>query len=155
MNRLLVTFLGLILALGSLKAQPNQREDRIQAFRIAIFTEVLQLTAEEAQGFWPVYNAYTDKREALQRQFNSGKQLLSMSDAEVEDYIKSHFEKKQKDLDLEKELYQNLRGIIPTRKIAQIPEAERNFRESLIKKIQENRERRQNNATRRPMNRGN
>ncbi|MGI9159595.1 MAG: hypothetical protein ACR2K1_07570, partial [Saprospiraceae bacterium] len=132
--------------------KPEARSERIQAYRIAVFTETLQLTPEEAQGFWPVYNSYTDKREALQTQYKPSKQLEAMSDNEVEDQIKRHFEKQQKDLDLEKTLYQDLRKVLPLRKIARLPSAEREFRESLLKKMQEIREKRQQVAPRRPRN---
>lgn len=128
----------------TLDAQPNaeRRSERVQALRIAIFTEVLQLTPEEAQGFWPIYNEYLDKREALVQQYRPAKQLDAMSDAEVEEQIKLHFEQQQRELDLEKEVFQKLRKVLPLRKIAKIPQAEREFRESLLKKLQEAREQR-------------
>jgi len=135
---------------ATLSAQPNaeRRNERVQALRIAIFTEVLQLTPEEAQGFWPIYNEYLDKREALVQQYRPAKQLDAMSDAEVEEQIKRHFEQQQRELDLEKEVFQKLRKVLPLRKIAKIPQAEREFRESLLKKLQEAREQRRQN---RPM----
>lgn len=135
---------------ATLSAQPNaeRRSERVQALRIAIFTEVLQLTPEEAQGFWPIYNEYLDKREALVQQYRPAKQLDAMSDAEVEEQIKLHFEQQQRELDLEKEVFQKLRKVLPLRKIAKLPQAEREFRESLLKKLQEAREQRRQN---RPM----
>ncbi len=71
-----------------------------------------------------------------------------MSDAEVEEQIKLHFEQQQRELDLEKEVFQKLRKVLPLRKIAKLPQAEREFRESLLKKLQEAREQRRQN---RPM----
>lgn len=142
----LLCCLGLHTAVLAQPGNPEARGERIQSYRIAVFTEVLRLTPEEAQGFWPVYNGYMDKREALQDQYKPAKQLDAMSDAEVEDQIKRHFEKQQKDLDLEKTLYQDLRKVLPLRKIARLPNAERQFRESLLKKMQEAKERRQSNG---------
>jgi hypothetical protein len=142
----ILCFLGLHAVALAQPGNPEARIERIQSYRIAVFTEVLRLTPEEAQGFWPVYNEYTDKREALQDQYKPAKQLDAMSDAELEDQIKRHFEKQQKDLDLEKTLYQELRKILPLRKIARLPNAERQFRESLLKKMQEVREKRQSNG---------
>lgn len=120
----------------------DRRNERVQSIRIAIFTEVLQLTPDEAQGFWPIYNEYLDKREALVQQYKPGKQLDAMSDAEVEDQIKLHFEREQRELDLEKDVFQKFRKVLPLRKIAKVPQAERQFRESLLKKLQEAREQR-------------
>jgi hypothetical protein len=60
-----------------------------------------------------------------------------MNDNEVEDYVKKYFELRSKELDLEKDLTQKLRKVLPLRKIAKIPVAEREFRESLVKRLQE------------------
>lgn len=127
------------------QTEENARNQRVQAIRIAIFSEVLQLTPGEAEGFWPVYNEYLDRREALVQQFRPLKQLDAMSDAEVEEQIRRHFERQQRELDLEKELVQKLRKILPLRKIARLPQAERQFRESLLKRLQEAREQRRMN----------
>jgi len=136
------------------QAQPENREARLAAFRAEVFTRVLQLTPEEAQNFWPIYNELADKREQTQQELRPGKQLDQMSDAEVEDQIKRHFEMKQREIDLEREAYQKLRKALPIRKIAKLPMAEREFRESLVKKLQEARERKQERQQIRPGNRG-
>jgi hypothetical protein len=128
-------------AMGQAQVDPERREARLAAFRAEVFTRVLNLTPEEAQGFWPVYNEFADKREQAQQDMRSGKQLDQMNDAEVEDQIKRHFDLKQRDIDLEREAYQKLRKVLPIRKIAKLPMAEREFRESLVKKLQEARER--------------
>lgn len=135
--------IGLILLGTAIWAQPEKREDRLKAYRVAIFTEVLPLTPEEAEGFWPIYNEYQDKREALQEQLKPSKKLDVMSDEEVEQQVKRHFEMRQRDLDLEKELYQKLRSVIPLRKIVKIPDAEKEFREQLLIKLREARAKRQ------------
>ncbi len=144
MKRLIFT-ISLILFGATVWAQPDpdRRDERLNAFRAAIFTEVLHLSSEEAQGFWPVYNEYLDNRNAIQDRLKPQKQLDSMNDNEVEEQLKRHFEMKQLDLDLEKELYQKLRKVLPLRKIAKIPGAEREFRERLLVKLQEARAKRQ------------
>jgi hypothetical protein len=137
---------GLLLCVGAstVSAQPKQeaRADKIKAYRVAVFTEILNLSSEEAQGFWPIYNEYLDKRESLQKELKMTRQIDGMSDNEVEDYIKKYFELRNKELDLEKDLTQKLRKVLPLRKIAKIPVAEREFREALVQKLQEAREKR-------------
>ncbi|MFN0213541.1 MAG: hypothetical protein ACKVT2_04740 [Saprospiraceae bacterium] len=140
-----LTFTVLIVsAFGTLaqaQVDPERREARLAAFRAEVFTRVLNLTPDEAQKFWPIYNEYTDKREQVQQELRPAKQLDQMNDAEVEEQIKRHFEMKQRDLDLERDAYQKLRNALPLRKIAKLPMAEREFRESLVKKLQEARDR--------------
>ena len=144
MKKLLLVAMIVNACLGIAMAQidPDKRDDRLAAYRAEVYTRVLQLSAEEAQGFWPVYNDFLERRDQIQGEYKPGKQEDQMSDAEVEDLIKRHFEKKQRDLDLERDLYQKLRKVLPLRKIAKIPIAERDFRESLVKKLQENRQKR-------------
>jgi hypothetical protein len=138
---LLIAILCCISGLALAQPDPGHREEKIAAFRAEVFTRVLRLTPEEAQGFWPVYNEFQDQREKVQQSARPGKQEDQMTDAEVEEQIKKHFEKKQRELDLERELYQKLRKVLPARKIVRIPAAEREFREALVKRLQENRER--------------
>ena len=137
MKRTLFTALAICLALVVAQAQPASSEDRVNAYRIAVFTEVLQLTSDEAAAFWPIYNEYLDQRETLRKQLKPTKQLDAMSDVEVENQIKAHFELQQRELDLEKDLYAKLRKVLPVRKIAKLPLAERRFRESIIQRANE------------------
>jgi hypothetical protein len=138
------TFLMLLVALFAVTAtaqpDPEKREARVRAYRIAVFTEILNLTEDEAQSFWPIYNDFQGKKEQLQKQLKPGKDLDSMNDKEVEDYLKKFHETRQQELDLEKELSQKLRKVLSIRKIAKIPNAEREFRERLVQKLRENKE---------------
>jgi hypothetical protein len=138
------TFLMLLVALFAFTAtaqpDPEKREARVNAYRIAVFTEILNLSEEEAQGFWPIYNDFQGKREQLQKQLRPAKDLDSMNDKEVEDFLKKFHDTRQQELDLEKELTQKLRKVLSVRKIAKIPNAEREFRERLVQKLRENRE---------------
>lgn len=36
----------------------NQKTEKVQALKIAFITQKLELTSDEAQRFWPVYNRY-------------------------------------------------------------------------------------------------
>ena len=143
----------LLLLCITVSAQPGKGRpkrdgirDRIKAERVAFITERLALTSEEAQRFWPVYNEYQENRDRIQDDLRPKKQLDAMNDNEVEEQIKRHFEVKQRELDMEKDLYQKLRKVLPLRKIAQIPHAERAFRERLVTKLQEARNKRQDRA---------
>ena len=50
-------------------AQPNVRLERFKALKVAFITEKLDLSPKEAQGFWPIYNKYSnDSDEIRQKQ---------------------------------------------------------------------------------------
>ena len=80
-----------LLPLLSLAQPPQSRavEERIQAFRIAFFTEKLELTPEESQAFWPLYNEYQEKERAIRESHRNDKSLELMSDEEAEKLIQN------------------------------------------------------------------
>ncbi|MEO6759726.1 MAG: hypothetical protein ABIO24_09760 [Saprospiraceae bacterium] len=140
-------FIAMLLPALSALAQAQQdgnrpAAERIRAYRVAVYTDVLQLSAEEAQNFWPIFNDYTEKREKLQQQMRPDRQLDLLSDSEIEEYVRKYFDNRQQEVDLEKDLSTRLRKVLSVRKIAKLPVAEREFREGLVKKLQEFREKR-------------
>ena len=54
---LLLTIFAASFSLGLIAQQPFKGE-RIKALKVAFITQALNLTSEEAQKFWAVYNAY-------------------------------------------------------------------------------------------------
>lgn len=138
-----IFFIVLIISAYStgIHAQKDMGE-RLKAIRAEVYTRVLNLTSDEAQNFWPIFNEYVESKENLQKQLKPEAELDGMSDAEVEEYVKKYFEVRQKEFDLEKDLVQKLRKVLPIRKIAKLPRAEREFRETLLKRLQEARQNR-------------
>jgi len=55
---------GLMVLVWGLGWSQESRAERLKSLRIALITEALELTPEEAQVFWPVYNA---REAALQK----------------------------------------------------------------------------------------
>lgn len=146
MKRLFFIVLIVSVFIPRVQAQDGEMADRIKALRAEVYTRVLNLTSDEAEKFWPVFNEYVANKENLQKQLKPENDLDGMSDQEVEEYVKKYFEIRQKEFDLEKDLVQKLRKVLPIRKIAKLPKAEREFRESLLKRLQELREKRRNAA---------
>ena len=68
----------------------KEKRDQIKAMKVAFLTSELNLTSDEAEKFWPVYNAYDDKQFELRhqkmktyaRKLNDGS-LDNMSDREA------------------------------------------------------------------------
>ena len=69
MKRFLLIMIISFTSFASLQAQEYNREKRtekIQSLKIAFITQKLDLTADEAQRFWPVYNRYeTEIRQVM------------------------------------------------------------------------------------------
>jgi len=141
MKRIFFIFL-IINGFTSFTHAQKEIGDHLRAIRAEVYTRVLNLTSEEAQNFWPIFNEYVENKENLQKQLKPEGEIDGMSDGEVEEYVKKYFEVRQKEFDLEKDLVQKLRKVLPLRKIAKLPKAEREFRETLLKRLQVAREKR-------------
>lgn len=142
-------------------AQPmgphHDKREQIEAHKIAFITRHLDLTPEEAQVFWPVYNQCQKQQEELRKnrmeQFpapskeeptperkDKRKNLDEMSDKEVEAMIDNEMTFRQKELDMEKECHAKYKQVLPIKKVAELYRAEREFKRELLKKMQEHRE---------------
>ena len=61
-----------------------QHGDKIKAYKAAFITEALDLTAAEAQQFWPIYNEHEDKLMDLRKkERKESSQHLSVSCSSV------------------------------------------------------------------------
>jgi len=46
----------------------KEKKEKVKALKVAYITEQLDLTKEEAQKFWPIYNAFDDKQAELRHE---------------------------------------------------------------------------------------
>lgn len=119
---------------SSLFAQRPDRE-KIKALKIAHITEQLDLSQEEAQKFWPVYNANEDARNnirtsSLERHQEISADQLTESEAKA---LLLDFEKaEQQKTALNSKMLKDLLEILPAKKIIKLYHAERSFKRKLI-----------------------
>ncbi|GLU44359.1 hypothetical protein [Allomuricauda sp. NBRC 101325] len=66
MTKKALLYFTLLFATVAMHAQGPVR-DRIKTLKVAFITERLDLTSEEAQLFWPIYNEHEEKLESIRR----------------------------------------------------------------------------------------
>jgi hypothetical protein len=137
MKKIIIVCLSIVLSVGAFAQQGK----RIEAMRIAFITQRLNLTSEEAQQFWPVFNQFSEKMQQIKGP-KSDTALEDMSDADAEKMILTEFDKESRELELKKEYYQKLKKVLSVRKIAKLYRAERDFKNELVKYLKEAREER-------------
>lgn len=118
----------------------EERGEKVKTWKIAFITEKLDLTPDEAQKFWPVYNEYENKLEDLrkkrrQERRSAKENIDEMTDKEVEAMVDSEMTFRQKELDLQKEYHGKFKSVLPVRKVGKLYAAEEQFRMEIIKKI--------------------
>ncbi len=130
---------ALILVVGFFRANtqgnnPEARQrmkEKLEAQRVAFITNRLDLTADESSRFWPIYNEFAKKRMEIKKDNKSD--LENNPDENIEDQL----EKEEKILDLKKIYYEKLKAVIPPSKIAQLEEAERQFKVEIIRALKQ------------------
>ena len=120
----------------------QEKKENIEAMKIAFLTQKLDLTPQEAQQFWPVYNQYTDKAGELRkkrRQENKDtkQNVDELSDKEVEQLVNNNLANRQKELDLQKEYNEKFKAVLPIKKVAKLYAAEEQFKVVLINKLRD------------------
>lgn len=128
--------------------RPSGEEmQKIQDAKIAIITNRLNLSPEQATGFWPVYNEYSQKRKDIhraQRKIINDKKAEGKTDDQVLNNLKEVQELKQKELDLEKEYQNRFLKVISASQIIELYKAERTFNDMLIQRLKQRKEQKPN-----------
>ena len=119
-------------------AQSPEALKKIEAAKIALITERLQLSPEQAEKFWPVYREYGNKNKAIKKDFEVARRDFdpnSASEEENKKMLEMANTVKQRQLDLEKEYSQRILNIITSRQLNNLKKAESDFREMLLRRI--------------------
>ena len=128
--------LGIILFLNmstELIAQERREHyQRIEAIKVAFITKKLDLTTEEAQKFWPVYNNYKNELMVMMRKRREDRQK---TDIDPNEKINADLTYESRMLDLKKKYKKLYLKVIPAEKVLLLYQAEREFREHLIKQL--------------------
>lgn len=125
-------------------AQPGrnyqQRKEQIKAQKVAFITNKLNLTVEEAERFWPVYNEFEEHKEEMQKAFSQNRRFEEvnvdgLTDEEAIQMADEQIIMAQKQLDLRKEYYIKYKSILPPKKVLKLFKAEKEFQRHLLEKI--------------------
>lgn len=120
---------------GAHKPDPK----KFKVMKIAYLTEKLELTPEEAQQFWPIYNEFESKKKLERKEFRDDKKdmekEIELSDADIEKMLNEHLQLKQDELNLEKEYLAKFKTVLPMKKIGALYKAEESFKRDLLRKM--------------------
>ena len=121
MMKKILLILLLFSASFSMQAQDvaNNRQEKIEALKIAFITQKLQLTPGEAEKFWPLYNQYNEEVKGISKNPGSNDVL----------------ENEQQLLNVRKKYKSSFEKVLGSQKMNNLFNAEREFRNVLIKRL--------------------
>ncbi|MCU0462362.1 MAG: hypothetical protein MUF36_10175 [Bacteroidales bacterium] len=138
----------MILSTAGVTAQ-NPNRERLNSYRIAFFTQKLDLSSKEAEKFWPVYNDYQEKKIKIQServQINRSvvQNTATLSDKELTELGDKYVGLEVREAALSQEFYNNMKQILPPAKILRYFQAENQYKLLLLKELQDRRQERPN-----------
>jgi len=133
-----IIILGLLIT-SSITLQAQEKRDkvreRIESKKIAFLSDKLELTPEEAQGFWPVYNEFhKSMREARPHMRGERSEIDDVSASTMLDDMIIN---EQKAIDLKKEYVEKFKKIIGPKKTLLLLRYDRKFKEDMIRNIKD------------------
>jgi hypothetical protein len=139
-NIILFMAVALTVPLPWVKAQ-NPNLERLNTYKIGFMTKKMNLTPQEAEKFWPVYNEYQKERVRIQkerimlaRDFNqnesslTGQQLTDMGDRIVKLMTDES--------DLAVSFHEKIKKILPPAKVIRYYQAENQYKVQLLRELQ-------------------
>lgn len=131
-----------LLSITNIQAQSKKSEwqEKVMSEKIAFITTELELTPEEAQVFWPVYNQVTkenlESHKAMMAAYRAMTKALeegTASDKEIGQLLDEYLAAKQKNNNAGNDDVEKYRKVLPAKKVAKLYIAEENFRRHHIR----------------------
>lgn len=140
-----ILFSILFITIHTLSAQ---KFEKIKALKTAFITDRLDLTATEAEKFWPVYNQYEKELHQLQiiermgimDEIRDNGGVNKLTDKDANTLVAKILDLDEQIHTTEKNKYTALKKVISSQKIIRLFHAEEEFKRELFRRLQEHRE---------------
>ncbi|OYX85962.1 MAG: sensor of ECF-type sigma factor [Flavobacteriales bacterium 32-34-25] len=117
----------------------SDKKEQIKALKVSFFTAELDLSSQEAEKFWPLYNAYDNKQFEIRHQkmkafksklSDNAMNKMSEKDAAI---LLNQMEAADEELFLlRKKFSKSLRTVLPASKILKLKKSEDDFYRKLL-----------------------
>lgn len=124
-----------------LSIDPKQKQQLLQSEKIAFLTAELELTPQEAQRFWPVYNKAQDEIKSGNAAFREAQKALRSAiqdgkdEKEVKQLLSAYIKARKERPDVMAKYAVDFEKAIGAKKTAKLYLSEEKFRQSQIHKL--------------------
>ena len=116
-------------------AQPGERMEKLESAKIAFLSQKMDLNPKEAEKFWPVYNQFRNEVQELAKQRMADRKAGDAVSAD--NRLDAQLENETQMLEVKKKYTREFGRVIPAEKVVRLFEAEKEFRQELVKRLQE------------------
>ncbi|MEP0274010.1 hypothetical protein [Ekhidna sp.] len=119
-------------------AQSPEALKKIEAAKIALITERLELTPKQAEKFWPIYREFGIQRKEIRKNFDQARKNFDpnkASEDENKKMLDMANQVKERQLKLDREYSDRILKVITSRQLNNLRKAENDFKEMLLRRI--------------------
>jgi alpha-galactosidase/6-phospho-beta-glucosidase family protein len=123
----------------------KEKKEQIKAMKVAYITSELNLTSNEAEKFWPIYNTFDDKQFELKHKkiktylnkMDDDEELNKLSEKDAIALLNQIENNEEELFLLRKKFITSLKGILPAVKIIKLRKAEEGFNRKLLQQYRD------------------
>ena len=144
MNSIKKIALIFFLTISTIAIAQRPMSDKVKTLKVAFITDELQLTTEEAQAFWPIYNEHEKVMEEIRKKERmrfGGKMasVTSLSEAEASELVLEIQSMQKKKHNAEVVFLNDLKDVLPSKKIILLIKTELAFKRRLLQQYRKHR----------------
>lgn len=147
MKRLIIPIMTILICFNAYSQRDGKMQERIKTQKVAFITDRLDLSSEEAQKFWPIYNDFENKTNKIRqndlREVREAMHRGNLSESEAQQILDQYMNVEDKLHEAKKQLVKDLGKVIPPQKIIQLKATENAFNKKLMSMLQQRREKMQ------------
>jgi hypothetical protein len=144
-----IAIIGMLILMSLTSyGQDKAAMQKIESARIALITERLELTPDQAEKFWPLYREYNLQRRQMREEFRNTRQsadLQNLSEEQSKELMQQTMNLKQQELNLERKYAERMTQVISTQQMLRLRNAEKEFQQRLLQRIQQQRQQQDQN----------
>ncbi|WP_137403069.1 Spy/CpxP family protein refolding chaperone [Echinicola rosea] len=115
--------------------KPGYDREKLEAAKIAFITQKLDITPDQAEEFWPIYNEFEEKRRNIHHQMRKTSQVekSSLTNEKATELINSKIALQEELLNLEKKSIEKFSETLSPKQVFLLQEADREFVKQLFR----------------------
>lgn len=122
------------------KEEMENWRQKVQAEKVAFVTSFAELTVEEAEAFWPIYNEIEKNRNNAHKKERQafralGKAINENNDAQISERLQDYIAAMDNNKISMKADFEALKKVLPEKKVAKVMIAEETFRHKQIRRL--------------------
>jgi hypothetical protein len=143
---MIVTLVAISLSFAQPGPPPpavEKRKEKVEALKRSYYSEKLALTPAEAEKFWPIYNEFSKKEDALRKEGKGNKkkdEQPNFTEKEALTEIDRIAVQKKSHIDLETQFLKDCMPVLGASRTMQLTQIDRDFQRELLEHMRERKE---------------